>query len=82
MMHRNLDRRVEALVRLTSTDHLREISELFDLAMDENTMSWTLGPEGDWVRRSMDAEGNPLVDLQDVVMKQITKRRKRTGISR
>ena len=82
MMHRNLDRRVEALVRLTSTDHLREISELFDLAMDENTMSWTLGPEGDWVRRSMDADGNPLVDLQDVVMKQISKRRKRSGISR
>jgi polyphosphate kinase len=45
-------------------------------------MSWTLGPDGEWVRRSIDAEGNPLVDLQDVVMKQITKRRKRTGISR
>jgi polyphosphate kinase len=82
MMHRNLDRRVEALVRLTSPDHLREISEMFDLAMDDNTMSWTLGPEGDWVRRSIDDAGNPLVDLQDVVMKQITKRRKRSGITR
>jgi polyphosphate kinase len=69
-------------VRLTSTDHLKEISELFDLAMDENTMSWTLGPEGEWTRRSIDAEGEPLVDLQDIVMKQISKRRKRSGISR
>ncbi|CAD6003787.1 RNA degradosome polyphosphate kinase [Agreia sp. COWG] len=82
MMHRNLDRRVEALVRLTSPDHLKEISELFDLAMDDNTMSWTLMPEGEWVRRSVNDEGAPLVDLQDIVMKQISKRRKRTGISR
>ena len=30
MMHRNLDRRVEALVRLTDPDHLAEIGALFD----------------------------------------------------
>ena len=59
MMHRNLDRRVEALVRLTEPDHLREIDELFDLAMDESTSSWTLDAEGDWARRSIDADGEP-----------------------
>ena len=35
MMHRNLDRRIEALVRLTDPDHLIEIGTLFDRAMDE-----------------------------------------------
>jgi polyphosphate kinase len=33
MMHRNLERRVEALVRLVQPDHIREINDLFDLAM-------------------------------------------------
>ena len=33
MMHRNLDRRVEALVRLVQPEHLDEIDALFDLAM-------------------------------------------------
>jgi polyphosphate kinase len=82
MMHRNLDRRVEALVRLTEPDHLREIAELFDLAMSETTMAWTLDAAGEWTRHSVDAEGAQLVDLQDQVMQQISKRRKRNGISR
>ncbi|MET0934211.1 MAG: RNA degradosome polyphosphate kinase, partial [Mycetocola sp.] len=37
MMHRNLDRRVEALVRLVAPAHLTEIGSLFDVAMDDNT---------------------------------------------
>ena len=45
MMHRNLDRRVEALVRLTDPDHLAEIDALFDMAMDERTSSWWLDGE-------------------------------------
>jgi polyphosphate kinase len=82
MMHRNLDRRVEALVRLTDPDHLKEITELFDLAMSDQTMSWSLSADGEWVRHHLDAGGNPLVDLQDFVMNQISRRRKRSSISR
>ncbi len=36
MMHRNLDRRVEALVRLTAPDHINEVLEMFDLAMADD----------------------------------------------
>ena len=36
MMHRNLDRRVEALVRLVDPDHIAEIGALFDEAMSEH----------------------------------------------
>ena len=37
LMHRNLDRRVEALVRLDDPEHVAEIDDLFDLAFDEGT---------------------------------------------
>ncbi|MEV1131555.1 RNA degradosome polyphosphate kinase [Agromyces sp. NPDC049794] len=74
MMHRNLDRRVEALVRLTDADHLAEIDALFDLAMDETTSSWWLDGDGEWTRSSTDAEGRPLVDIQNLQMHQIGQR--------
>ena len=54
MMHRNLDRRVEALVRLTDPDHLQEIEGLFERAMDPRTSSWWLDADGNWVRHARD----------------------------
>jgi polyphosphate kinase len=81
MMHRNLDRRVEALVRLTSPDHLRELDELFDLAMSDATSSWWLGADGVWTRHNRAEDGSALDDLQNVLMKQISQR-KRGGVPR
>ena len=34
MMHRNLDRRVEALLRIKDPAHVKELGELLDLSMD------------------------------------------------
>ncbi|PSL36608.1 polyphosphate kinase [Labedella gwakjiensis] len=76
MMHRNLDRRVEALVRLTDPKHLSEIQSLFDLAMDEGTMSWYLDSDGTWVRHATGGEGQRLIDLQEKVMRSIATRRR------
>lgn len=76
MMHRNLDRRVEALVRLTAPAHLSEISGLFDVAMDDKTSSWHLGEDGIWQRHSTDDNGTPLVDLQDRLMLKTSLRRR------
>jgi len=78
MMHRNLDRRVEALVRLTSPAHIAELDELFDLAMSDGTSSWHLEPSGEWTRHDRDDEGAPLIDLQNELMRQIGAR-KRSG---
>ena len=36
MMHRNLDRRVEALVRVVAPAHLKELADFFDLAMSDS----------------------------------------------
>ena len=76
MMHRNLDRRVEALVRLTDPKHLNEIQTLFELAMDEGTMSWYLDSDGVWTRHATGEDGARLVDLQEKVMRSIATRRR------
>ncbi|PZU38956.1 MAG: RNA degradosome polyphosphate kinase [Microbacterium sp.] len=80
MMHRNLDRRVEALVRVVQPSHLKELSGLFDLAMSDTTSSWWLGPDGEWVRHSTDAEGKPLIDIQDRTMSSVQRRRRARAV--
>jgi len=80
MMHRNLDRRVEALVRLRDPAHLQELHDLFDLAMDPQTNSWHLGEGGEWTRIT-DSEA-PLVDLQDITMANVQRRRRRKRSAR
>ena len=71
MMHRNLDRRVEALVRISQPDQIRELNGLFELAMADGSSSWHLGSDGFWQRHQFDAEGKPLVDVQDQLMKNV-----------
>ncbi|MEI8082841.1 MAG: RNA degradosome polyphosphate kinase [Actinomycetes bacterium] len=64
LMHRNLDRRVEALVRITTPEHVEDISWLMDLSLDEGTASWHLDQGGTWNRVHQDEDGRPLRDLQ------------------
>jgi polyphosphate kinase len=64
LMHRNLDRRVEALVRVKDPAQQAELHALIDLALDEGTASWWLAGDGTWTRHHLDAYGNPLRDLQ------------------
>ncbi|MEY4988914.1 MAG: hypothetical protein RI933_547 [Actinomycetota bacterium] len=71
MMHRNLDRRVEALVRISQPDHIRELNAFFDLAMNSGTASWHLAADGNWVRHQYDRDGASLADFQDQVMREI-----------
>ena len=75
MMHRNLDRRVEALVKLVQPDHIREINDLFDLAMSPESASWQLDSNGQWTRRQFAENGARLIDVQDQIMKNVHARR-------
>ena len=50
MMHRNLDRRVEVLVRLPEAELVEEVGEMLDLAFWHDTSAWELHSDGDWVR--------------------------------
>jgi len=64
LMHRNLDRRVELLVRVSDPGHQKKLRDLLTLGMADTTASWWLGPDGTWTRHYLDANGSPLLDLQ------------------
>ena len=68
LMHRNLDRRVEALVRLSDPEHQAELVELIDLSMDPRTSSWHLRPDGTWHRPVPGPDEPPLEDLQELLI--------------
>jgi polyphosphate kinase len=80
MMHRNLDRRVEALVRVVAPAHIKELQDLFTLAMSDATSSWHLGPDGVWTRRNQGKDGEPLADLQDKTMIAVQRRRRARAV--
>jgi len=42
--------RVEALVRMPSSDLVGAIDDLLTLSFDEETSAWILGPDGEWSR--------------------------------
>ncbi len=69
LMHRNLDRRVEVLIRVTNPAHRAELRGLIDLAMNPATASWWLGGDGTWVRHNLDESGAPLDDIQDLLVR-------------
>ncbi|GAA2945859.1 MULTISPECIES: RNA degradosome polyphosphate kinase [Glutamicibacter] len=75
MMHRNLDRRVEALVSLRDQEDIDTMTGLMKRYMDDSTMSWHLGPDGAWTRHHRDADGNPLTDIQFWLMEEHARRR-------
>ncbi|KAA8827602.1 MULTISPECIES: RNA degradosome polyphosphate kinase [Bifidobacterium] len=74
LMHRNLDRRVEALIRITAPEQIEALIKYVDLQMADTTSSWHMQPDGTYVRHSRDAEGNPLVDCQEALIKKHTRR--------
>src|SRR5690606_24927156 len=76
MMHRNLDRRVETLIQLTSSEHMRDIQQYFDKAMSPQTASWWGEPDGSWTRHSRAEDGTPLDDLHRDRMIQIQRRKR------
>ena len=57
MMHRNLDRRVEAIVRVGDPEHRARLRGILDLALADGT-AWELGSDGGWTRLPSDA-GTP-----------------------
>jgi polyphosphate kinase len=65
MMHRNLDRRVEALVRVADPAHCTRLRELVAAGMDDGTSSWWLDDDGNWTRHARGESGAPLLDVQE-----------------
>ncbi|MET1038956.1 MAG: polyphosphate kinase 1, partial [Aeromicrobium sp.] len=72
LMHRNLDRRVEVLVRVPSTDHTEILGDLLARSADPETTSWRLGPDGLWEHH----QGSS--DLQSELISKARARRARS----
>lgn len=66
MMHRNLDRRVEVMVRITGAELARAVGELFDLALSPDTRCWILAPDGGWDAAPSDS--TRVRDYQDALL--------------
>ncbi|WP_223148774.1 RNA degradosome polyphosphate kinase [Aeromicrobium ginsengisoli] len=71
LMHRNLDRRVEVLVRVPSAAHTEQLGDLLARSVDPETTSWHLGPDGQWDRHVGSS------DLQSVLIDRAKARRSR-----
>ena len=76
LMHRNLDRRVEAVVGLSNPEHIARIKDLFDRAFDDRTVHWEL-KDRTWSVHTTDPEGRPLSDLQEELIRLTRGRRHR-----
>ena len=74
LMHRNLDRRVEALVRVTAPEQVDGLIKYVDLQMADSTMSWHMQPDGTYVLHTKDDEGLPLVDSQEYLIRKHQRR--------
>lgn len=74
LMHRNLDRRVEALVRIEDRDHVDYLADLVRTEASTGTSSWRLRKNGRWRRHTEDKFGAPLRDIQVELMQEASSR--------
>ncbi len=68
MMHRNLDRRVEALVQVKDPRLTAYLDELFESALNPSTRCWELGPDGQWT--ASPHQGQTVRDHQESLMER------------
>jgi polyphosphate kinase len=82
LMHRNLDRRVEALVRITDHAAQAELRWVLDTVTSDTSGGFDLSPDGSWHRRGpADPAGNSaqsgrstLDDVQSLLLRRATGR--------
>ncbi|BCJ54642.1 polyphosphate kinase [Actinoplanes sp. NBRC 14428] len=70
LMHRNLDRRVEALVRVTLPSAQNDLRNVLELAMSDESEGWDLDAEGTWHRRPVNPS-QPHLHLQEALLRRV-----------
>ncbi|GII98463.1 polyphosphate kinase [Sediminihabitans luteus] len=81
LMHRNLDRRVETLVRIADPDQVAEILELLETSMDDSTASWHLHDSA-WTRHPDTAAGDDPDRFTDLQASLVQRQRRRMSAGR
>ena len=77
LMHRNLDRRVEALVRIKEARHVEQVFDLVERGMSGDYAHWSLDGDGRWRRVHLATDGTPLPDIQAALIAQHARRRRK-----
>ncbi|SOD64782.1 polyphosphate kinase [Streptomyces zhaozhouensis] len=75
LMHRNLDRRIEVLVRVADPAHRSTLTRLLATGTSDRTESWHLHSDGHWERHATDSVGQPLRRVQETLIDARRKRR-------
>lgn len=73
LMHRNLDRRVEALVNIIEPEHIRYLVDYITVATSDDTQSWHLEADG-WRYHGHAADGTRLAHVQELLIKRTRSR--------
>ncbi|TDB72459.1 RNA degradosome polyphosphate kinase [Micromonospora sp. KC721] len=70
LMHRNLDRRVEALVQVSDPVARAELDHVLTAAFGPEVNAFELAADGTWTRRVGTPE-EPLADLQELLLRRV-----------
>jgi polyphosphate kinase len=73
IMERNLDRRVEALIRIDEPHHKAELSEILDLSLSPRFRMWELSEDDSWSYVKNGPEGKQLEDFQEFFIERYKK---------
>ena len=68
LMDRNLNRRVESLVKIRRDEHKKTLMKIFDQYTASTTAAWHLLPTGKWLLVDKDSNGEQLSDLQAMII--------------
>jgi polyphosphate kinase len=70
LMHRNLDRRVEALVQVTDPTAATELDKMLTMSMADEIECFELTADNTWVRRTSTPD-HPMIHLQDALLRRV-----------
>ena len=73
IMERNLDRRVEALIRIDEPHHKAELSEILDLSLSPRFRMWEMSEDDSWSYVKNGPEGKQLEDFQEFFIERYKK---------
>ncbi|CAN2174810.1 Ppk Polyphosphate kinase [Candidatus Nanopelagicaceae bacterium] len=73
MMERNLDRRVEALLRVDEVAHQDALRTILDLSVSPRFRMWEMTEDDSWLYIKNGPEGKPLEDFQEYFIERYKK---------
>jgi polyphosphate kinase len=73
IMERNLDRRIEALIRVDQEEHKAELRTILDLSISPRFRMWEMTEDDSWRYIKNGPEGKPLEDFQEYFIERYKK---------